>query len=173
MTQLSQMRLQLDALEDRLLLRVNTRDRAEYRLWLTRRYVKVLWPVLVKLAESNPDVQLQPQPETRAAVLSFQHENALRKADFKTVYREDAVSLPLGERPTLLARVGVKQAPDGRRILCLDPLQGVGIELSLGDGMLHSFCKLLAETVQKAGWDLDLRLVRPQPLAGPAAHAIN
>ena len=173
MTQLKQMRLQYDALEDRLLLRVNTSDQAEYRVWLTRRYVKVLWPVLVKLAESSEQIQLQPQPEAKKAILSFQHEKAIQQADFKTAYQENPTSLPLGETPILVAKVAVKQTPQGKRILCMDPLQGPGIELGLGETMLHSFCKLLADTVQKAGWDMDVELVKPEASVGPLSQTLN
>ena len=41
--------------EDRLLLRVQTVDHNEFLVWLTRRYVKQLWPLLVKLLERDPD----------------------------------------------------------------------------------------------------------------------
>ena len=40
---LHQMTMSFSAEDDRLLLRLSTRDMTEYQLWLTRRFVKVLW----------------------------------------------------------------------------------------------------------------------------------
>ena len=45
--------------EDRILLRINTTGKTEYRLWMTRRYVKILWKLLTKSVESLPGVQAQ------------------------------------------------------------------------------------------------------------------
>ncbi len=40
--------------EDRLLLRISTADKTEYQLWLTRRFVGVLWTALMKRKEKQP-----------------------------------------------------------------------------------------------------------------------
>ena len=37
------LRLDYDAGEDRLVLRISTHDQTEVRLWLTRRFTKALW----------------------------------------------------------------------------------------------------------------------------------
>ena len=51
---------------------VSTDDQAEVRLWLTRRYLKLLWPVLLKLAEdASPRVKTQASPEARQALLGM------------------------------------------------------------------------------------------------------
>ena len=54
-TRLHQFNMEYVAEEDRLLLRVQTVDHNEFLVWLTRRYVKQLWPLLVKLLERDPD----------------------------------------------------------------------------------------------------------------------
>ena len=46
--QLHQLTLTFDPIEDRILLRIGTAENTEYRLWLTRRFVKVLWKALMK-----------------------------------------------------------------------------------------------------------------------------
>ena len=48
---LHQLKVDYDAEQDRLLMMVATSESVELRLALTRRFVKLLWPLLVKLAE--------------------------------------------------------------------------------------------------------------------------
>ncbi|KPJ80691.1 MAG: hypothetical protein AMJ58_07785, partial [Gammaproteobacteria bacterium SG8_30] len=62
--------------QDRILLRMNGAESEEYRMWVTRRYLAVLWPMLARFVAAEPIVQ-QARPETRRAVLDFQREKAL------------------------------------------------------------------------------------------------
>ena len=45
---LHQLTLTFDPIEDRMLLRIGTAKNTEYQLWLTRRFIKVLWEALMK-----------------------------------------------------------------------------------------------------------------------------
>ena len=45
---LHQLTLTFDPVEDRMLLRIGTAENTEYHLWLTRRFIKVLWEALMK-----------------------------------------------------------------------------------------------------------------------------
>ena len=161
MGQLHQIRLQYDAQQDRGLLLVSTQARSEYRFWLTRRYVKLLWPVLTKLVESDEQVQRQTDQQAKKAVVSFQQEKALDESDFSTAYEKQGLSQPLGAAPVLLAKIQVKQTENGARLLCMHPLNGQGIELAMNAVLLHSLCKLVRDTVQVAGWDLELGPSQP------------
>lgn len=158
MSQLKQIHLQFSSLEDRLLLLVKNQELAEYRFWITRRFLKLLWPVLVKLLASNQNVRIQSDAQSRRTVMSFQHESALQESDFATAYEQEVSATPLGISPVLLARVQVKRKPDTAPILCLHPLEGEGIELAMSEPIVHSVCKLLTDAVDKAGWDLELRI---------------
>lgn len=169
MTQVSQVHLRFCASEDRLLLLIKTRDLAELRFWLTRRFVKRLWRVLMTTVHSNRTVQSQPDPPSRSAVVSFQHEAAIGESDFASRYTPDVSTTPLGPEAVLLARIRVKAQGEHHRVLCLHPMRGNGIELGLTDSLLHSLCKLLADAVTKTDWDLRLALssARASP-PGPA-----
>ena len=59
MAQLHQVQLSYDPTEDRAVLRIRTHDNSEFTFWLTRRYVKLLWPVLMQMLESHPQVANQ------------------------------------------------------------------------------------------------------------------
>jgi len=157
---LHQVNLQYDRLEDRALLRLSTVARAEFRFWLTRRFVRALWPALLGALEAQGPGPAD--PSARGAVLSFRHEAALGQGDFATPYQPDAIEFPLGEAPLLLGQASLKSGPDGRPILCLLPAGGRGIEVALGPVLLHSLCQLLRDVAEKADWDLGLA-VAPAP----------
>ena len=48
---LEQFSASYDSGQDRMLLRIRSNDDAEYRFWLTRRYLALLWPILMKMAD--------------------------------------------------------------------------------------------------------------------------
>ena len=93
-------------------------------------------------------------------MLSFQHEHALQEADFATTYNEDAVNFPLGPEPVLLTSIRAKRPAGGSPVLGLSGEDNRGIELALSDQLLHSLCKLLADTSKKADWGLELSVVQ-------------
>ena len=53
MSTLHQIQMQYDAHEDRGLLRIRTRDGSEFRFWLTRRFVRALWPMVREMLEAR------------------------------------------------------------------------------------------------------------------------
>jgi len=167
MTRIDQFQLRFDAEQDRLLLRVNTSDRKEFRLWLTRRMVARLWPVLRAALESDELVQSQPDRVARDTVLSFQQDKALAQADFQSAFREKAEELPFGEAPVLVSKVQLSPTPQGGRLLRLAPTRGPSVQIGLNPFMLHSFCGLLVQAVAQTDWGLGLKLVQA-PVDAPS-----
>jgi hypothetical protein len=156
--------------QDRILLRMNGAESEEYRMWVTRRYLAVLWPMLARFVAAEPIVQ-QARPETRRAVLDFQREKALSEADFKTRFREpppEQAALPLGEEPLLLERVELRRNAQGRDLLWLGDRTRRGVEIMPSRQIIHSLAKLLADASRKAGWGLSLALA-----SVPSSEAIQ
>ena len=54
MSSIHQIQMAYQPVEDRILVRVSSTELAEFRFWMTRRYVKLLWTVLLKLLERDP-----------------------------------------------------------------------------------------------------------------------
>jgi len=80
---LHQLKIDFAAEQDRMLMLIAASEQVEVRMWLTRRFVKLLWPLLVKLAEeASPRIRTQPNPEARKALLNIEHEQAVSKANF-------------------------------------------------------------------------------------------
>ena len=162
MSQLHQMQFTYVPVEDRILFRMNTKTRQEFRFWMTRRYVQILWNTILKVlkdrasppAAEMPDDKPLPEP-MKEAKIQVEHEQIVGNSDFKTEYQESSY-LPLGESPTLLFSVGIKPGPNNLALLVLNPQKGQGVEMALNDQIVHSLCKLLSETAAKADWKLNL-----------------
>ena len=156
MSQINQIQVSFVPLEDRLLLRMNTADASSFQFWVTRRYLKILWPVLLEMLKKDAQIAAQQSELAKKEVLSFQHQEAAKKMDYSREFESTAQQQPLGDEPILLAKVSIKTNREGGQTLCMHPDQGQGIELTLNQTLLHSICKLLQDTVAKAEWDIDL-----------------
>ena len=165
---LHQLKVDYDAEQDRLLMLIAASDAVELRMWLTRRFVKLLWPLLVKLAEeASPRIRTQANPEARKALLGIEHHQAVQKADFSKAYEAKPRNMPLGEEPLLLGRIQTGHDRKGQPVLAMHPAEGQGVTLTLDAVLLHSVCRLLQAAVKKSGWDVELKL--PGTDAAPAA----
>ena len=157
-----QIQLQYNEHEDRLLLRLSTTDNSEFRFWLTRRFTKRLWGMLVQMLEWDNAVKQQVNPETRRTVLDIQHEGYARQANYAKEFEESSQLaprvLPLGEAPVLLSKARGKKGAHGAQLLGLHPEQGQGIDITLDTRLLHIFTRLLREQVAKTDWDVNLAL---------------
>ncbi len=176
-----QLQIRHDETEDRLLLRLSTTDRNEFRFWLTRRFVKRLWAMLVQMLEWDQAVRQQADPATRRTVLDIQHEGYSQQANYAKKFDEATQevphSLPLGEAPTVLARAKGKKGEKGVQLLSLYPQQGQGIDMTLDTKLLHIFTRLLRQAVAKTEWDMNLALHGAQessePTQEPAPRRLN
>ncbi len=156
---LHQLKIEFDAEQDRLRLRISTLTGEEALLWLTRRCVLKLWPLLVGGAEASPQIATRAaDPEVKKALLEFQHEKAISQAQFGKQYEEVPRSRPLGDDPLLVAKIQRRPAPEGRIVLGLLPNEGQGIFLTLDEPLLHGFMKLLQQAVERAEWGFKLDL---------------
>lgn len=181
MSQMRQMQLSYMPTEDRILFRMNTKARQEFRFWMTRRYVGILWASLSKMiSDKDEKEEVQEEPaETKvkdalveSAKKEIEHKEIVSKSDFKTQYQESSY-LPLGEEPALLFSVGVKPNQSGQPMLCMHPEKGQGIEMVLNDQILHSLCKLIVDTAKKADWKLDLRFTPASEEKGEPPAGLN
>lgn len=151
--QLHQINAQYDVAQDRLLLRISTRDRLEYRLWLTRRITALLWPGLFRLLESSEPVRRQAYPDSQQAMLEFQHEHALQQTDFSQSFDADALTPALPE-PLLVHKVQMRRSSEQLYVLLFSPPEGPGLQIQLPEKMVHALAKLIADGVKAANWGL-------------------
>jgi hypothetical protein len=169
---LHQLNLDFIPEHDRLLLRVSTDDQFEVRLWLTRRALRLLWPLLVQMLRASPEIASQSNPQARDALVGMQHEQALGRANFGKPFEEAPREMPLGAEPILVARMQSKRDAGGSQVLTLLPQQGQGVHLTLDDTLLHSLCKLLQNAVARSDWDIALELPALQSAAATGDAAM-
>ena len=106
--------------QDRILMRINTVEGEEMRMWLTRRLMVGLWPLLTKLLtehllklESAGASLAGANPELKKMLADFRKEEFLQHADFDTPYQEGQQRLPLGEEPLLVTDVDAAPLTNG------------------------------------------------------------
>jgi hypothetical protein len=107
--------------QDRILVRINTAASEEMRLWLTRRLMLGLWPLLSKLLTKHllkmeaAGTSLDTADEDLKKMLAdFRKQEFLQHADFDTPYEENQAQLPLGDEPLLVTDVDASPLPNGR-----------------------------------------------------------
>jgi hypothetical protein len=167
---LHQIKIDFHPEQDRLLMCIATSEGKEVLLWLTRRCVKMIWPLLVQMVATSPRVQrLGASPEARAALLGLEHEKAVQNANFSSPYEGASRERPLGPEPILVARFHSGRDASGNHQLSLLPARGQGINLGLDDAILHSCCRLLQNAVAKAQWDMKLEFPEAPGLPEEAA----
>ncbi|MBG9387279.1 hypothetical protein [Caenimonas aquaedulcis] len=150
--------------QDRILVRINTSSAEEIRMWLTRRLMLGLWPLLSKLLtkhllklEAAGTVLDTADDGLKKMLTDFRKEEFLRHADFDTPYQEERVTLPLGEEPLLVTDVDASPQPSGRLRLTFnekppnaDKPRNFQMELEpkLMQGLMH----LLEQALGRSQW---------------------
>lgn len=170
----SQLHVSFMPAHDRLLLRVATSGNQEVRLWLTRRFVKTLWPVLRDALQSDPAVAGHADQNTRNEVLSFQHQRAVQETEFTGgQYKAAPETRPLTRTPLLLTGAKCHALDADHARLALITARGRSFQLTLGRSTIHSLCKLIADCAGKADWQLELPLSQGATVSRQTDRTIN
>lgn len=163
--QIHQLSVTYQAEQDRILLRVNSTSGEEMRLWLTRRLMLGLWPVLGKIhteqllkTESAGSALEKADEDLRRMLADFRKEEFLQKADFDTPY-EDKENLPLGTEPLLVTDVDATPLPTGRLRLAFTERASVsggakprGFQMELDPKLMQGLMHLLEQSLARAQW---------------------
>ena len=150
--------------QDRIFVRINTSASEEVRLWLTRRLMMGLWPLLSKLLTQHllkleaAGSSLEAADEGLKKMLAdFRKEQFLQEADFDTPFDDNQAALPLGADPVLVTDVDATPLANGRlrlsfneRLPNVKEPRNFNIELDpkLMQGMMH----LLEQALIKSQW---------------------
>jgi hypothetical protein len=143
--QIRQLQVACDQLQDRLLLRISTQDDEEYRIWLTRRFLRELWPHLSRLAGS--------EATTTPIVGEIPADDP---ASFDQPFSEENATFPLGSTPLLSSEVKVDALADGAFDLTFREGRERSFQLSLNIELLQTLCAMLRAGAEHAQWNLAL-----------------
>ncbi len=154
--------------QDRFLARISSREGEELRLWLTRRLVLPLMPVLAKTAAEQLarqtgqiDPAAPPDIQRQRMVENFKKEALAHAGDFKTPYQAKDAALPLGKEPLLVTEIKLSLLPSGKLQLDLIeklPGQGRNVQVAMNAQLTQGLLHLLNQGLKKSQW-----LKSPQP----------
>jgi hypothetical protein len=184
--QIHQLSVTYQAEQDRVLLRVNSTGGDEMRLWLTRRLMLGLWPLLTKLQtdqvlkmEAAGTELERADEELRRMLAEFRKEELLQRADFQTPY-EDKPNLPLGAEPLLVTDVDASPLPNGRLRLGFNERAAVsggakprGFQVELDPKLTQGLMHLLDQALANAQWREGFAGIVVPPVEGETADAVD
>jgi hypothetical protein len=162
--QIHQLSVTYQSEQDRLLLRVSSTGE-EMRLWLTRRLMVALWPLLNKLQteqllrhEAGGAALAETDEELRRMLTEFRKEEFLQKADFDTPY-QDKPNLPLGSDPLVVTDVDAAPLPNGRLRLSFNERATAaggdkprGFQVEMDQRLTQGFLHLLEQALARSQW---------------------
>jgi hypothetical protein len=153
--------------QDRILLRINTTDGAELRLWFTRRLTLGLTPLLTRIvadmvakqaALASPHIlAVAADAQTKALLAEFKKEESLQKSDFTTPFKDLPAQLPLGAEPLLVTEVNMTPLPGGQLQMAFseqlpDAPRPRNFQITLEANLIHGFVHLLEKALATAQW---------------------
>ncbi len=150
--------------QDRILVRVNTAAAEEMRLWLTRRLMLGLWPLLSKLLTKHllkleaAGTSLDTADEDLKKMLAdFRKDEFLKNADFDTPYQENQSELPLGEEPLLVTDVDASPLPNGRLRLSFNEQppnadKPRSFQMEMDPKLMQGLMHLLEQALARSQW---------------------
>ena len=177
MAQLIQINLAFVPVEDRILLKIACGEpgaMSEFRIWLTRRFVKLLWSALEQVLDSSTNADPRIAAESKDAVKQFQQSMALSQADFATPYTSENVNVPLGPTPLLVYKLQIKNGSDDTQILFMEGITGQTINITMTIPLIYSLRKLLSEKLKEAAWDMSFSALSEEgPYFATATDSVN
>lgn len=153
---LHQLELSFNPLEDRLVLKIYTTDLNEFRFWLTRRFTKLIWELLKKVLDEAKKNEQEQKQQAEKVTKAFQEEQS-KKHPLADKLSTKVTKTPLGAEPLLAAKLAINPQQAGIYVLAIHTADSKGIEISANSYIILSLCKLIAETVKKADWDLNIQ----------------
>lgn len=174
---------------DRILVRINTSAGDEVQMWLTRRLVLRLWPLLNRVvidhlaipadAKTDGFVDLAAMgPATRKMLADMRQQEAVQGADFVTPYRNDATNRPLGDAPLLVTEVSLTPKDGGLMLmnfkeLLTEPASTRGFQLEMPADLVFGVIQLLSQALEQAQWQMGPQPSVPVQIIDAAAEEID
>lgn len=150
--------------QDRILMRINTREGEEMRMWLTRRLMVGLWPLLTRMLtdhllklEAGGQTLSSADESLKKMLADFRREEFLAKADFDTPYQEGSAATPLGEEPLLVTDVDAAPQSGGPLKLTFNERPPGGekprsFNLEMKPKLMQGLMHLLEQAIGQSQW---------------------
>ena len=169
--QLRQLQVASDSIQDRLLLRFSTLQNEEVRVWLTRRFLRQIWPALLQMAEQVEEPDKLADDASDADPETGEPGNKRDEASFDQAFVEDDPNYPLGKKPLLASEAKLDLLEDRSLRLTLSEGRERSCSLHMDGELLQFFCAMLRAAERQADWNLDLDYgEQPAKAAPQGAH---
>jgi len=159
--------------QDRVMLRIGTKEKTEYQLWMTRRFVRVMWGALVQTIERDPNLAKDLLPDVKDAVMAMEHQESIQGSDFSQKHEKSNVNLTSNTGALLVTGGQVKPVNSDLTRINLKTENGMGVEFSLNKQLLHALCHMMVTSAQTAEWDLELAIGDPQVVVPADASLVH
>ena len=174
---------------DRILVRINTTESAELRLWFTRRLTLGLAPILGKIVAEHVAKQeaikspyISPtataDPATQQMLADFKKHEHLQKSDFETPFKADITQLPLGAEPLLVTEVNMTPQASGQMQLVFseklpDAVKPRSFQIALEPKLTHGFIHLLDKAIEVSMWRENVTVLAGNAAPDNELHAVH
>ena len=174
---------------DRILVRVNTSAGDEVQMWLTRRLVLGLWPLLNRVVIDHLAIPADAKTDgfvdlaamgagTRKMLADLRQQEGVQCADFVRPYRNDATSRPLGDTPLLVTEVNLTPKGGGLMLmnfkeLLTEPASSRGFQLELPADLVFGIIQLLSHALEQAHWQVGPEISAPLLVVEAATDEID
>jgi hypothetical protein len=146
--QISQLQVANDSIQDRLVLRIATQSNEEIRVFITRRFLRELWPYLTAMLNGHlatrPTFSQPGDPSNESP------------AAFDQAFRADNPIYPLGSTPLLASEATLEAAGEGLARLILREGRERNFNLNLNAELLQALCAMLRAASEQAAWNIKL-----------------
>lgn len=169
-----QLSLQYVAEQDRILLRLNSADGEELRLWLTRRLLLAVSGSLQRAClqiEAGSSQSVALSTADQRLLLQHRRDESLKTANFSTPFKDTPARLPLGAEPLLVTDLDIAVTAQQQLRLGFAEKLASGaparsFQVLLEAQLLHGFMHLLDSAQSAANWGQQQQPAGASLLAG-------
>jgi len=156
--------------EDRLLVKISDSDDEECRIWLTRRFTKILLEALDKVLMAESRAQGAVTKEAQSAFAEYQHSQNVNDDSFAHNYQQETGQPALGKEDMLAHTIEYKSLSNGGLEFSILSDGDKKATLNMDDKMKHQFYELVQRGIVMASWDKHGLSITGSPELTSAVH---
>ncbi len=152
--QIRQLLIGNDMMQDRLMLRIASPANEECRVWITRRFLRTMWPHLCQRLQTAPATSDKPKQE--------------KNGNFEEPFRDENPLYPLGSKPLLASEMSFDKLNDGGVRLTFREGRERVLALDFSQELLSALLSMFRASAAKMEWQLPLEYGDSSPAATPS-----
>lgn len=149
--------------EDRILFRISFTDDdkplQEISTWITRRFLKKLWPGMIKSIKTQVGLDHPLAAHASAEIVSMEHlasVSAIRaRGDFNAPFETGVDAYPHGDSPVIISSVNIQLTANQPSRIKFEAGDKMNFEVCFQKAELHGLCMLLQDCIKTADWGIE------------------